>query len=84
MLEDGHGGKFSEAGVHLRTAAGIFERLYKVYTDRARSYPALEDVMQILRVDSIYTATLLRSGPSRDRFGGTRFRKRQESWFQME
>lgn len=30
MLEDNEGTKFSEAGVHLRTAAGIFERLYKV------------------------------------------------------
>lgn len=30
MLEDNQGTKFSEAGVHLRTAAGIFERLYKV------------------------------------------------------
>lgn len=30
MLEDEEGGKFNEAGVHLRTAAGIFERLYKV------------------------------------------------------
>ncbi len=30
MLEDSQGSKFSEAGVHLRTAAGIFERLHKV------------------------------------------------------
>lgn len=28
MLEDGQGSKFTEAGVHLRTAAGIFERLH--------------------------------------------------------
>lgn len=30
MLEDGQGSKFTEAGVNLRTAAGIFERLHKV------------------------------------------------------
>lgn len=30
MLEDSAGSKFTEAGVHLRTAAGIFERLHKV------------------------------------------------------
>lgn len=30
MLEDSQGSKFNEAGVHLRTAAGIFERLHKV------------------------------------------------------
>lgn len=34
MLEDNQGAKFSEAGVHLRTAAGIFERLHKVSTRR--------------------------------------------------
>lgn len=33
MLEDSQGSKFNEAGVHLRTAAGIFERLHKVLID---------------------------------------------------
>lgn len=38
MLEENQGSKFSEAGVHLRTAAGIFERLYKVSTSYTISH----------------------------------------------
>ncbi|CAM9378240.1 unnamed protein product [Pylaiella littoralis] len=34
MLEDSAGSKFTEAGVHLRTAAGIFERLHKAELPR--------------------------------------------------
>eukprot|EP00903_Cladosiphon_okamuranus_P015926 g14711.t1 len=34
MLEDSEGSKYNEAGVHLRTAAGIFERLHKVELPR--------------------------------------------------
>lgn len=41
MLEDSQGSKFNEAGVHLRTAAGIFERLHKVMTTaQSRANPA--------------------------------------------
>lgn len=38
MLGDSQGGKFTEAGVHLRTAAGIFERLHKVHTYKSTPF----------------------------------------------
>lgn len=40
MLEDSQGSKFNEAGVHLRTAAGIFERLHKVMATVVQNKPS--------------------------------------------
>ena len=60
MLEDSQGSKFNEAGVHLRTAAGIFERLHKVMATVVQNKPSRLILVRLARGDELATTTYQR------------------------